>query len=110
MEDGMGVANEDTQSAEDQLAAVELKRQVVQLVREESAKKLKVKCGWYTERAMKETLKMAKSALKNSKVGKRKGPTTADPGTDAEQEEPPSVTPVPKKRAKAKAAKSKAKS
>lgn len=38
----------------------ELKRQITQLVREESAKQIKVKCGWYTERAMKETLKMAK--------------------------------------------------
>lgn len=39
---------------------VELKRQVQVLVREETSKTLKVKCGWYTEKAMKETLKMAK--------------------------------------------------
>lgn len=38
----------------------ELKRTVINLVREESAQKMSIKVGWYTERAMKETLKMSK--------------------------------------------------
>ena len=42
----------------------ELKRQVQILVREETSKTLRVKCGWYTEKAMKETLKMGKFGTK----------------------------------------------
>lgn len=38
----------------------ELKRKITLLIREEASKSLRVKCGWYTEKQMKEVLHMCK--------------------------------------------------